>query len=135
MLYSYYILYSPGGALSPFPRVYRYNIIYIPALILFFIFSPVDHVLLYYPPRRLAFSLSPGVFAVDAPGICGGSLLQVLPGVVPFGRSGICRGLPWRLRTVGAVAVFRQRVQKYTFPKKRLIPCTLLCGAFFLFSV
>ena len=133
-------LYSPRRRFFLFPRVYIDIILYISRLDTVLYLPPVDNVLLYYfPAVACLFSVSGRVcrrcVGGLAPGIFGGSLLGVLPGVVPFARSGICRGLPWRVRTVGAVAVFRQRVQKYTISKKRLVFCTPLCGVFFLFLI
>lgn len=69
-------------------------------MILFYIFFPVDNVLLYYSLRLLAFSLLPGVFAVDVlealrlgslAGPCWGSFLALSPLAVR-GSGGGCSG-------------------------------------------
>lgn len=134
------IYYITPEALFLFPRVYIDIILYISRLDTVFYLPPVDNVLLYYFPAVACLSLFPGVFAVDAlealrlgslAGPCWGSFLA-LPPLWPFG---VLPGLLWRARIVGAVAVFRQRVQKYTISEKRLVLCTPLYGAFFLFWV
>lgn len=74
MVYSYIYYITPGGAFFSFP-VYIDIILYIPALILFYNFP--RFIMYYYTisPRWLAFSLLPGVFAVDALEVlCLGSL-------------------------------------------------------------
>lgn len=134
----YYI--TPRRRFFLFPRVYIDIILYISCLDTVFLSSSRFIMYYYTIPRGCLPFLC---FRACLPSMrwrpCAWDLWRVPAGgpswrcpLCPFG---VLPGLLWRARIVGAVAVFRQRVQKYTISEKRLVLCTPLYGAFFLFWV